>query len=123
MNLFRLFHGPSQAAAGFAKKYGVTVHVRSTFKAEEGTMVAAGDPLLTFAGSAAPTGNVLRFIVADTSDGILDSGAIALDTVTTVDLGPALERLAGVELVAATDVAGGRRCSDNDDNKARGNSL
>ena len=39
-----------------------------------------------------------------TSDGILDSGAIALDTVTTVDLGPAKERLAGIELVAASDV-------------------
>jgi glycerate kinase len=39
-----------------------------------------------------------------TSDGILDSGAIALDTVTTVDLAPARERLAGIELVAATDV-------------------
>lgn len=39
-----------------------------------------------------------------TSDGILDSGAIALDTVTTVDLRPAREALAGIELVAATDV-------------------
>ncbi len=39
-----------------------------------------------------------------TSDGILDSGAIALDTVSTVDLSAARERLAGVELVAATDV-------------------
>ncbi len=39
-----------------------------------------------------------------TSDGILDSGAIALDTVTAVDLAPARERLAGIELVAATDV-------------------
>ncbi|MGH3347543.1 MAG: glycerate kinase family protein, partial [Nocardioides sp.] len=39
-----------------------------------------------------------------TSDGILDSGAIALDTVKTVDLTAARERLAGVELVAATDV-------------------
>ncbi len=39
-----------------------------------------------------------------TSDGILDSGAIALDTVTTVDLSSARQRLAGVELVAATDV-------------------
>jgi glycerate 2-kinase len=39
-----------------------------------------------------------------TSDGILDSGAIALDTVKTVDLGPAHEALAGVELLAATDV-------------------
>ena len=39
-----------------------------------------------------------------TSDGILDSGAIALDTVTQVDLQPARDRLAGVRLVAATDV-------------------
>ncbi|QIK76910.1 glycerate kinase [Nocardioides piscis] len=39
-----------------------------------------------------------------TSDGILDSGAVALDTVTQVDLTPARARLAGVELVAATDV-------------------
>lgn len=39
-----------------------------------------------------------------TSDGILDSGAIALDTVTTVDLAPARARLAGIELVAASDV-------------------
>ncbi len=39
-----------------------------------------------------------------TSDGILDSGAIALDTVSTVDLAPAKERLRGVELVAACDV-------------------
>jgi glycerate 2-kinase len=38
------------------------------------------------------------------SDGILDSGAIALDTVSTVDLGPARERLRGITLVAATDV-------------------
>ena len=36
------------------------------------------------------------------SDGILDSGAIALDTVTTVDLGPARELLRGTTLVAAT---------------------
>ena len=39
-----------------------------------------------------------------TSDGILDSGAIALDTITRVDLTPARERLAGVELIAASDV-------------------
>ncbi len=39
-----------------------------------------------------------------TSDGILDSGAIGLHTVTHVDLAPARERLAGVRLIAATDV-------------------
>ncbi len=39
-----------------------------------------------------------------TSDGIMDSGAIALDTVRRVDLGPARARLDGVSLLAATDV-------------------
>jgi glycerate kinase len=39
-----------------------------------------------------------------TSNGIMDSGAACLDTITTVDLAPALARLEGVELVAATDV-------------------
>lgn len=39
-----------------------------------------------------------------TSDGILDSGPAALDTVGTVDLTPARQLLDGVELVAATDV-------------------
>jgi glycerate kinase len=39
-----------------------------------------------------------------TSDGILDSGAAALDTVHEVDLAPARERLRDVELVAASDV-------------------
>lgn len=39
-----------------------------------------------------------------TSDGILDSGAIALDTVKSVDLAAARELVSGVELVAATDV-------------------
>lgn len=38
------------------------------------------------------------------SDGILDSGAIALDTVSTVDLAPARALLAGIELVVASDV-------------------
>ena len=39
-----------------------------------------------------------------TSDGILDSGAIALDTVSHVDVAAARARLDGVDLVAATDV-------------------
>ena len=39
-----------------------------------------------------------------TSDGILDTGAIGLHTVTRVDLAPARARLDGVRLVAATDV-------------------
>jgi len=39
-----------------------------------------------------------------TADGVLDCGAVGLETITRVDLTPARERLAGVELVAATDV-------------------
>ena len=38
------------------------------------------------------------------SDGPLDAGAVGLGAVTSVDLTPARDRLAGVELVAATDV-------------------
>ncbi|MCW2735991.1 glycerate kinase [Nocardioides sp.] len=39
-----------------------------------------------------------------TSDGVLDGGATALGSVTHVDPAPARERLAGVTLVAASDV-------------------
>lgn len=39
-----------------------------------------------------------------TADGPLDCGALELDGVTSVDLGPARERLAGVEVVLASDV-------------------
>ena len=39
-----------------------------------------------------------------TSDGVLETGAVGLHTVTRVDLAPARARLAGVRLVAATDV-------------------
>jgi glycerate kinase len=39
-----------------------------------------------------------------TSDGVLDCGPALFDQLTTVDLGPARERLAGVELVMASDV-------------------
>jgi glycerate 2-kinase len=39
-----------------------------------------------------------------TADGVLDGGAVPLASVTTVDLSAARERLAGVALVAASDV-------------------
>ena len=39
-----------------------------------------------------------------TSDGVLDGGPAALPSVSSVDLGPARARLAGVTLVAASDV-------------------
>ena len=39
-----------------------------------------------------------------TADGPLDTGAAGLTSVTTVDVGPARDRVAGVELLAASDV-------------------
>lgn len=39
----------------------------------DGVLAPGGNPLLTFAGAVGPTGNTLRFIVADTSDGVLDT--------------------------------------------------
>jgi glycerate 2-kinase len=85
--------------------------------AEFGSTVGVGQLVLAAVESGAATvvvglggsgtndgGAGLLAALGATSDGILDSGAIALDTVGTVDLGPARDRLAGVELVAATDV-------------------
>jgi hypothetical protein len=39
----------------------------------DAVLAPGGNPLLTFSGAVNPTGNTLRFIVADTSDGILDT--------------------------------------------------
>ncbi|MBN8279265.1 MAG: VPLPA-CTERM sorting domain-containing protein [Gammaproteobacteria bacterium] len=39
----------------------------------DGVLAPNGNPVLTFSGLANPTGNTLRFIVADTSDGIYDT--------------------------------------------------
>lgn len=39
----------------------------------DGILAPGGNPILTFTGLVNPTGNQLRFIVADTSDGILDT--------------------------------------------------
>jgi hypothetical protein len=36
-------------------------------------LAPGGNPLLLFGGTVNPTGNTLRFIVADTSDGIYDT--------------------------------------------------
>jgi hypothetical protein len=39
----------------------------------DGILAPGSNPVLTFGGLVNPTGNTLRFIVADTSDGILDT--------------------------------------------------
>lgn len=39
----------------------------------DGILAPGGNPVLTFSGLVNPAGNTLRFIVADTSDGVLDT--------------------------------------------------
>lgn len=39
----------------------------------DGVLAPGGNPVLTFGGLVNPTGNTLRFIVADTSDGVYDT--------------------------------------------------
>ena len=72
----------------------------------DGILAPGGNPVLTFGGLVNPTGNTLRFIVADTSDGVWDTTVYfsALEGVPQVPLP------AGVWLLG-TGVAGllGRR--------------
>ncbi|CAN5489976.1 glycerate kinase [soil metagenome] len=49
-------------------------------------------------------GGGLLAALGATSDGVIDRGPVAMGTVTTFDLAPARERLAGVELLMASDV-------------------
>jgi glycerate 2-kinase len=49
-------------------------------------------------------GGGLLAALGATTDGVIDCGPAAMDLVTTVDLAPARARLAGVELVMASDV-------------------
>ncbi|MCL4720490.1 MAG: choice-of-anchor L domain-containing protein [Gammaproteobacteria bacterium] len=54
----------------------------------DGILAPGGLALLTFSGSVNPTGNQLRFIVADTSDGALDT-TVYFSALTGVPLPPA----------------------------------
>lgn len=54
----------------------------------DGILAPGGIALLTFSGSVDPTGNQLRFIVADTSDGALDT-TVYFSALTGVPLPPA----------------------------------
>ena len=58
----------------------------------DGILAPGGNPVLTFGGLVNPTGNTLRFIVADTSDGILDTTVYfsALAGVAVVPAPPAI---------------------------------
>jgi hypothetical protein len=58
----------------------------------DGVLAPGNNPLLTFAGAVGPSGNILRFIVADTSDGILDTTVYfsSLEGVPQVPLPPTI---------------------------------
>jgi len=85
--------------------------------AELATTVGVGELLLAAIGTGATTvvlglggsgtndgGAGLLSALGATSDGLMDVGVHDLGTVTRVDLGPARRRVAGVRLVAASDV-------------------
>ncbi len=85
--------------------------------AELATTLGVGELLLAAVGTGATTvvlglggsgtndgGAGLLAALGATSDGLMDVGVHDLGTVSRVDLGPARERVAGVRLVAATDV-------------------
>jgi glycerate kinase len=85
--------------------------------AERATTTGVGELLLAALGTGASTivlglggsgtndgGAGLVSALGVTADGPLDAGVEGLAAVTRVDLGPARERVAGVRLVAATDV-------------------
>ncbi|WP_193609349.1 glycerate kinase [Nocardioides lijunqiniae] len=84
---------------------------------ERASTVGVGELLLAAAGTGATTvvvglggsgtndgGAGMLAALGATSDGLLDGGPAALAGLTEVDLGPARERVAGLRLVAATDV-------------------
>lgn len=90
---------PADGAAELASTFGVGQLVLAAVDGGA-TRVVVG-----LGGSGTNDGGAgLLAALGATSDGILDCGALVLDDVHTVDLGPARERLAGVELVMASDV-------------------
>ncbi len=76
---------------------GLPVNIRHPAMAEltgtelDGILAPGNNPLLNFSGTVNPTGNTLRFIVADTSDGILDTTVYfsSLEGVPEVPVPPA----------------------------------
>jgi glycerate kinase len=85
--------------------------------AERATTVGVGELLLAALGTGATTvvlglggsgtndgGAGLLAALGATADGVLDAGPAAFGGLAAVDLAPAVERVAGVRLVAATDV-------------------
>ncbi|MCK5930236.1 MAG: glycerate kinase [Nocardioides sp.] len=99
----------SAQACGLQLTGGEGVEVASTVGV--GQLVAAAvdagatTVVVGLGGSGTNDGGAgLLHALGATADGRLDAGPLRLSDVTSVDLGPARERLAGVTLVAASDV-------------------
>jgi glycerate 2-kinase len=92
-----------QLTKGEGVELATTVGVGELLLAAIGT--GATSVVLGLGGSGTNDGGAgLLAALGATSDGLLDVGVHDLGTVTRVDLAPARERVAGVRLVAATDV-------------------
>lgn len=65
----------------------------------DGVLAPGGNPVLTFSGLVQPTGNTLRFIVADTSDSVWDT-TVYFSALTGVVPLPASVWLLGTAIVA-----------------------
>ena len=99
----------SAQACGLQLTRGEGVEVASTVGVGELVAAAvdagAARVVVGLGGSGTNDGGAgLLHALGATADGRLDAGPLRLSDVTRVDLAPARERLAGVELVAASDV-------------------
>ena len=112
-----LRHGDT-AYVESAQAVGLHLTPADQRRPEQGTSRGVGELLLAAAaggarrivvglgGSATNDGGagVLAALGAAATGGVLDAGPAGLDGITGIDLGPARDTLAGVELVAASDV-------------------
>jgi len=74
----------------------------------DGVLAPGGNPVLTFGGLVQPTGNTLRFIVADTSDSVWDT-TVYFSALTGVVPLPASAWLLGTAVLAVFIRIGRRR--------------
>jgi len=99
----------SAQACGIELTGGEGVEVASTVGVgrlvEVAVEAGARTVVVGLGGSGTNDGGAgLLHALGATADGLLDAGPLRLSDVTSVDLGPARERVAGVRLVAASDV-------------------
>ena len=102
-------YAESAQACGIELTGGEGVEVASTVGVgrlvEVAVEAGARTVVVGLGGSGTNDGGAgLLHALGATADGRLDAGPLRLSDVTSVDLGPARERVAGVRLVAASDV-------------------